>query len=54
MNNKITQEQAELMVKEALQAEKTKDTIQLIDERMFNYAFEDLETNFNGQLADYD
>ena len=54
MNNEITQEEAELMVTEALRAEKTKGTIQLIDERLSSYAFEDLETDFNGKLADYD
>lgn len=54
MKNKITQEEAEQMVNEALHAEETKGTIKLIDDRMFSYAFEDLETDFNGHLTDYD
>ena len=54
LKNKITQEEAEQMVNEALHAEETKGTIKLIDDRMFSYAFEDLETDFNGHLTDYD
>ena len=54
MKNKITNEEAEQKVSEALHAEETKGTIKLIDDRMFSYAFEDLETDFNGQLTDYD